>query len=349
MARAGINFIDVTKAAQAIQDKGHNPTVDRVLAHLGTGSKSTIAPLLKQWKTEQGQVVDASGLSDDILKAVKGIHDRLHQSAEVKIEQAMTDSQAQISKTKDKLAVATAQIEQLKKDNNQLKIQLELDKTENIELRNRLETEHIVVARLTSDNEALATQLDQAKTDINEQKQETRHIRENFEHYQTQAAEDRKLEREQYQSNKQQLEQRIYGVSQQLNIELKRSEQLATEKLTLSEQVKQLDSDLNQTKEILQAQKLNSNDLTLKLETKDNHLVTLQQGNQDLDSKCSTLFTENTKFQTAKRLLEHEVEQLKIVLSNTNDKLSMQDDENKIILQEKAMLQGQFKQLQESM
>ncbi|MFK5949667.1 MAG: DNA-binding protein, partial [Methylococcales bacterium] len=166
MARAGINYIDVTKAAQAIYDKGQNPTVDRVLAQLGSGSKSTIAPLLKQWKAEQDQVVDSAGLSDDILKAVKGIHDRLHQSAEVKIEQAMADSQVQISNTKDALAAASAQIEQLKKDNNQLKTQLESGKVDNIELRNQLETEHIAGARLTSDNEALASQLDQAKTDI---------------------------------------------------------------------------------------------------------------------------------------------------------------------------------------
>ncbi len=348
MARAGINYIDVTKAAQAIQAKGQNPTVDRVLAHLGTGSKSTIAPLLKQWKIEQGQVVDTAGLPDDILKAVKGIHERLQQSAEVKIEQAMAEIQAQISVTKDALETATAQIEKLKQGNEKLKKQHEFDKADNRELRDKLEAEHIIVARLTSDNESLATQLDQTKADIKEQKQEAHHFRESLKHYQTQAAEDRRLEREQYQVSKRQLEERIHAANQQLNIELKRSEQLVTEKQQLSDQAKQLSSDLDQTKEDLQVQKLNTNDLILKLETKENYLVALQQSNLDLDSKSSTLITETTDLKVAKQLLEHEVEQLQITLSNTNNKLSVLGDEIKIVLQEKAMLQGQFKQLQDS-
>ncbi|VAW62970.1 Tn4651 auxiliary cointegrate resolution protein T [hydrothermal vent metagenome] len=348
MARAGINYIDVTKAAQAIQDKGQNPTVDRVLAHLGTGSKSTIAPLLKQWKIEQGQVVDAAGLPDDILKAVKGIHERLQQSAEVKIEQAMEESLAQISVTKDALEAATAQIEKIKQYNEQLKTQLESSKADNIELRDKLEAEHITVARLTSGNEALASQLDQAKSDINEQKQETLHIRESFEHYQTQAAEDRQLEREQYQVSKRQLEERIQATNQQLSIELKRSEQFSTEKQQISDQVKQLRKELDQIKEDLQVQKLKANDLIQKLETKEKQLVALQQSNQDLNSKHNAYISENSNLQTAKKLLEREIEQLKISLSETNDKALILSDENKIILQEKAMLHGQFKQLQDS-
>ncbi len=261
----------------------------------------------------------------------------------------MADSHAQISKTKDELAIVSAQIKQLKQDNNQLKIQIESDKADNIELRNQLETEHIAVARLTTDNEALASQLDQAKTDINEQKQETRHIRASFEHYQTQAAEDRQLEREQYQISKRQLEERIHATNLQLNNELKRFEQLATEKQQLNDQVKRLSSDLDQTKKAVQIQKLNANDLTQKLKTKENHLAMLRQSNQDLDVKYNALYTVNSGVQTTKKLLEHEIEQLKITLFDANDKLSIQDDENKIILQEKAMLQGQFKQLQESM
>lgn len=349
MARAGINYIDVTKAAQAIQDKGQNPTVDRVLAHLGTGSKSTIAPLLKQWKVEQGQVVDAVGLPDDILKAVKGIHDRLQQSAEVKIEQALEESRVQISTTKDALEAATAQIERLKQDNEQLKTQLESDKIDNIDLRDKLEAEHITVARLTSGNEALASQLDQAKSMINEQKQETLHIRESFEHYQAQAAEDRQLEREQYQISKRQLEERIQATNQQLSIELKRSEQFSTEKQQLNSQVKQLSSDLDEAKQTLQKQSLEINHITQKLETTENNLGELKQANKDLDSKCSTLIKENSTLQSAKQLLEHETGQLTAGLSEANETLSMLRDDNKIILQEKAMLQGQFKQLQDSM
>ena len=75
----------------------------------------------------------------------------------------------------------------------------------------------------------------------------------------------------------------------------------------------------------------------------------LQQSIQDIDSRKSDLITENNNLQTAKKLLEHEIEQLKSSLFETNDKISILNDGNKIILQEKAMLQEQFKQLQANM
>ena len=349
MARAGINYIDVTKAAQAIQSKGQNPTVDRVLAHLGTGSKSTIAPLLKQWKIEQGQIADTAGLPDDILKAVKDIHDRLQQSAEVKIEQALTESHAQVATVKKSLQGASEQIERLKQDNAQLISQLQSNQEENNQLKEQLETKNIAVARLTADNEALTSQVTQFKVNINEKKQEVRHIRTSFEHYQTQAAEDRQLEREQYQISKRQLEERIQATNQQLNNEFKRSEKLAAEKEEIAKQITLLSSELDNAKQTIQDQDLNNTVLIQKIDTKENQLEELQLKMKNLDSKYTTLIKENSGLQTDKQLLEQELTQLKTRLSETEDKVTLLINENKIILQEKSVLLGQFKQLQESL
>ena len=49
MARIGVTFDDIAQAADLIETQGEKPTVDRVREVLGTGSKSTIAPLLKRW------------------------------------------------------------------------------------------------------------------------------------------------------------------------------------------------------------------------------------------------------------------------------------------------------------
>ncbi len=45
MARAGVTYYDVAKAAETIKTGGQEPTVDRVREQLGTGSRSTIAAL----------------------------------------------------------------------------------------------------------------------------------------------------------------------------------------------------------------------------------------------------------------------------------------------------------------
>ncbi|GGZ80154.1 DNA-binding protein [Paraglaciecola sp. Hal342] len=58
MARAGVTYHDIAKAAEAIKTHGQEPTVDRVREHLGTGSKSTIAPLLKRWRSDRPMSVD---------------------------------------------------------------------------------------------------------------------------------------------------------------------------------------------------------------------------------------------------------------------------------------------------
>lgn len=58
MARAGVTYHDVVKAAEAIKSQRQEPTVDRVREHLGTGSKSTIAPLLKRWRSDNGEAAD---------------------------------------------------------------------------------------------------------------------------------------------------------------------------------------------------------------------------------------------------------------------------------------------------
>lgn len=77
MARAGILYSQVAKAAAALAAAGANPTVDTVRAALGnTGSRSTIAPMLKQWKAEYqvDATAAAAGLPADLLEAVRAVY-----------------------------------------------------------------------------------------------------------------------------------------------------------------------------------------------------------------------------------------------------------------------------------
>ena len=74
MARTGILYSDVMKAAQIVAADGRNPTVDSVREALGsTGSKSTIAPLLKRGKEVfqgAGAVKTESGLPAELMEAM---------------------------------------------------------------------------------------------------------------------------------------------------------------------------------------------------------------------------------------------------------------------------------------
>jgi hypothetical protein len=62
---------------QQLAAKGEAATVDNVRKMMGdTGSKSTIAPMLKRWKEEHQDEAQAakSGLPESILNAVRGVY-----------------------------------------------------------------------------------------------------------------------------------------------------------------------------------------------------------------------------------------------------------------------------------
>jgi len=63
VGRKGITYLDVVKAANELQGNGLNPTVDEVRLRLGTGSKSTIVPHLRQWRRQQNEA-ESIGVSE---------------------------------------------------------------------------------------------------------------------------------------------------------------------------------------------------------------------------------------------------------------------------------------------
>ena len=55
MARTGVRYEQVAAAAEALTEAGEVPTIDKVRASLGTGSKTTITRHLKAWRQTQPQ------------------------------------------------------------------------------------------------------------------------------------------------------------------------------------------------------------------------------------------------------------------------------------------------------
>lgn len=94
MARAGITYQDVANAAQRVRQRGDEPTVDRVRSELGTGSRSTLGPMLKRWKTGSEAAADLNGLPADLVAAVKGLHERAQSAADERIAQEREAHQA---------------------------------------------------------------------------------------------------------------------------------------------------------------------------------------------------------------------------------------------------------------
>ena len=212
MARAGITYSEVAIAAARLSAEGKNPTVDTVREALGgTGSKSTIAPMLKQWKAahqEQALAHDV-GLPASLLQAVKALYEHLQQEANQKVQaaqEALANAQRDFTA---QLKVATENAAALRQERDALQSALnqERARAEQIVESNRV----LQVARVKADAEAagLTQRLMDRQSEVESLNRQLEQTRTQFEHYQEAVAAQRAEERREAEQRCQRLEQEL--------------------------------------------------------------------------------------------------------------------------------------------
>ena len=345
MARPGITYINVAKAAEIIVDQEKNPTVDRVLAYLGTGSKSTIAPLLKQWKAEKSQIVDTSSLPNDIIAAASSLYEQLQQTADLKVQQAKDNFQSQVNDWQKKLDEANEKIAHLQKITQQDSETQQILTAENDELKSHIEAMTIRIAKFEGELSKVQEQLSDKKSIIQEQKDELQQMRFHFEHYQQQTAEERQREHDQFQTVTNQFDRYIAELNQYLEDE-KNSKKIMDER---NAQLKIKSEQLRQ--EILEINHKN-NQLELQCVTYKGNITTLNQSNNDIKQQIINLKEKLEEISEVKQktkinyqLLHQRYQQIKQKLMEASEQSKTLTEENKILLQEKSILQGQLKQI----
>lgn len=197
-------------------------------------------------------------------------------------------------------------------------------------------------------DEALARTND-LKESVSELKQENQDIRDHFEHYQQRTAEDRQQEREQFRMVNQGLKDQIQDLQQRLT----QTELRASELFDANAQSQRNADELKQTNAVL------NSDLNVKIKDFQNlrhqfekaltESRKYQHKNDQLAENMAALTTQKAGVDKQAAVLSQALEIAKAELKTTQDKVALLTDENKVILQEKAVIQGQFKQLQESL
>ena len=170
MARAGVTFHDVAKAAEAIKTQGQEPTVDRVREHMGTGSKSTIAPLLKRWRSDNGEAADIGGLPNDLVEVVKSLHERVQQMADHRIEETRQEFEASNKELRKELADSKNTIAQLTARQQDLESQIERQNKEKSALDKSLEDVRISLVKAEAQRDEAIVRTAELKESIAELK-----------------------------------------------------------------------------------------------------------------------------------------------------------------------------------
>jgi len=104
MSRIGITYEDVAKAIPTLQGQQKNLTVDNVRGLLGTGSKSTIARLLREWKAKHGLHPDDEGkLPSDLLNFVNGLWLKIQEKADLQTQEYQHECDEKVSQLQQQL------------------------------------------------------------------------------------------------------------------------------------------------------------------------------------------------------------------------------------------------------
>ncbi|MEC4722843.1 DNA-binding protein [Noviherbaspirillum sp. CPCC 100848] len=211
MARTGIQYSDVARAAAKLIADGKSPTVDSVRQTLGgTGSKSTIAPFLKRWKTEQEDTAIAEvTLPAPLLNAVRGLHEHMQvefqqqrEALELQHNQAIQTLEQQLKQVQTEKDKALAE---------NLAVEDELVRTRQAlaDLQERFHTQNVTMAAMQAEHAGLQQRLIDRATEIATLDNQLSRAREQFSHYQEATAAQREADRREY-------ERRIGGLEHDL-------------------------------------------------------------------------------------------------------------------------------------
>lgn len=346
MGRIGINYSDVSKAINKLQGEQKKPTVDNIRLVLCTGSKSTIAKFLREWKAKNSIHGDESAeIPIELINLVKNLWHHLQDKAEKKSTEYQQQADMRVAEIKQ-------QLKQLQDDNSQAQTQIHnLDEKCHIQakeahqLQNQLNSEQNEKTKMIEQIKSLELRHQENQDEKDKLLQFLNHLQDNLEHYQ---------------STTQQLRQ-----EQNLLLDKQRNEydhkisMLHSEITTINNEKSEIKIKHNYNGKILcdlqqeydaiskQYQKLSKENQRLSIahevqQKEYSQLMTKHQHRSDeLNSKFNLSLELQIKLDESKK----EIEALNEVLLNANNKIDLLRSEKNDIAHERSHLEGELKQM----
>lgn len=219
MARPGITYHDVVNAAEHLKGQGLSITIEEIRRHLGTGSSSTIAPYLRQWKNQQNQMTLLAvkeKIPHELISLMKGLWERVIDQADERLIILKQNTDQEILQLKEELNQATDGYIQAQQ-------QYHHQKQTNTDLTNEKIALKQEVANLNNENtalflqqESLVKQLQERQDRIQELNRLHAQVQSNLEHYREAAREQRLLDLEHFKKQQKQSEHTIQQLTQKI-------------------------------------------------------------------------------------------------------------------------------------
>lgn len=344
MARGGVTFTEVEKAAQYLQGSGRNPTVDSVREYLGTGSRTTLAEHLKRWKAINTNV--EGRIPQPLLALVTGLWDSLQSQADQRVQEEKTAFNQEISVLKDQLQ---ASIQNKNRSNQELhKLQEMLDAEQRLKsgLATDLQASEKALDKLNMLHQTAIKQVEDAKIENQRLHKLATQIQTNLEHYQQSIQQqqlEQKLEKEKEHAAYAQELFQLKGNFDKIKENYGASEkELKSTQLQLQQLQSEYESINNRHEKLIEKNK------TLEIE-----LIQLQERQKAREKDLAEAKESFVKEQQLTQSLSQQVavlsersQRIQNDLDQAEDKINKLRDEKMFLVQEKAQLDGAFKQLQ---
>jgi len=330
MARSGILYSDVARAANELAAKGQSITVDNVRKVMGdTGSKSTITPMLKQWKEEHQNEIQAtnSGLPESILNAVRAVYTMMQSDSRQEIAAMTAKHDDLIRAAKEQQETLTKDIQSLIASKTALEDQLaatlaKLQSTEEVYSSLQLK-----FGSLQSEKDGLSLRLTDRTQEVKELKQKFEATQHQFEHFQTATANQRAEDRGAYES-------RFTQMENELQLTRKTNQALENKQAKQESEIQQLLLINTEIANNAQKRKEDLEAIQLKLYQTEFSLQELKQENLDLKKDLSECQFESQRLITSAAVSEKLQEILSNQLKQSEMKVRQIEEEKQKLISE---------------
>lgn len=349
MARPGVSYQDVATAANQVKGQGKNPTIENVRAILGTGSISTINTHLRKWKEAQNtthKVASKENIPEELVSLMKGLWERVvNQSAEqvAALEENYQNTMSECQLELDKYKSNNQRWQQLYNQWLQEKTKLAND---HLTIEQALQESQQNYTTLSSKQDVLLQQLQEKQERIDELNRLHKQSQTNLEHYRESVREQRLIEQQQFEQQKQEMQTEMKSQQEQIILLREKLSSILLEHQSLQQSYTLLEKQHSQTTEQLDKQ-------YIKLVAVEKANNENSQATQHWQKQCKelqkTLDAKTTQFidiQTEVNTLTRQLDEAKASLTELNAQNKLLAHDKWTVAQEKAQLEGQLKQMQ---
>ncbi|MBS0357758.1 MAG: DNA-binding protein [Proteobacteria bacterium] len=350
MGRTGITEYNVEKAILEIQAKGKEPTIEAIRMVLGTGSNSTIAEHLKNWKKQQEEKSGYAGkVPSELIFIVQGLWEKLHSAAELRITNTENDCLNKIQSIEQQFSEEQKQSALLQKNLLRLEEQLYTQNQINSSLKEELAQLTLEKTKFTERNQSLQAQFENSELEKERLHVLLKQVQANLEHYQESSQKAREELLLSMENQRTSYEQEILQTKQSL-IEATENHrqlqhQLEKQSLEFNHVSKQSEIFSGENEKLRQETQQKVITLTILQEK----ISSLTESDSHQKNQIQEQAIKLVALEKQNAVLENQAQQFTSSIKQAEDKIRFLENEKSELTQEKIILVSQLKKIQDNL